>query len=224
MQDEALGLVAPASGTDPRPRLRDLITGGGTDGNELLTSMTGAVLIVLLAVLGVTIVRIGQLIWLHLFVGLVLLGPVAAKLASTGYRFVRYYTHDPAYRAKGPPQALMRTTAPLVVVSTIVVFVSGIVLLAVGPSGRGRLLLLHKASFIVWLGLTGLHVLGHLPAMFRSLRTTGADGGLIGASPGAAGRWLAIAGTLAAGVLLAVALIPDFAPWTAHTALLHHER
>jgi hypothetical protein len=87
MQDEALGLVAPASGTDPRPRLRDLITGGGTDGNELLTSMTGAVLIVLLAVLGVTIVRIGQLIWLHLFVGLVLLGPVAAKLASTGYRF-----------------------------------------------------------------------------------------------------------------------------------------
>jgi hypothetical protein len=36
--------------------------------------------------LGITIVRIGQLIWLHLFLGLLLLGPVGAKLASTGYR------------------------------------------------------------------------------------------------------------------------------------------
>ena len=42
---------------------------GGTDGNERLTSMAGAILIVLLAVLGVTILRIGQLIWVHLFVG-----------------------------------------------------------------------------------------------------------------------------------------------------------
>ena len=30
---------------------------------------TGIVLLVMLAVLGVTIVRIGQLIWLHLFLG-----------------------------------------------------------------------------------------------------------------------------------------------------------
>ena len=63
----------------------------GTDGNELLTSMTGAVLIVLLAVLGITILRIHQLIWLHLFLGLVLIGPITIKMASTGYRFARYY-------------------------------------------------------------------------------------------------------------------------------------
>ena len=45
------------TGTRRRRRVGALI-GGGTDGNELLTSMTGAILIVLLAVLGITILRI----------------------------------------------------------------------------------------------------------------------------------------------------------------------
>ena len=58
----------------------------------------GALLFVLLAVLGVTILRIGQLMWLHLFLGLLLIGPLALKLASTGYRFARYYTGQPSYR------------------------------------------------------------------------------------------------------------------------------
>src|SRR5690348_3796613 len=117
--------------TVPRVRARRAksLTGGGTDGNELLTSMTGAVLIVLLAVLGVTILRIHQLIWLHLFLGLVLIGPITIKMASTGYRFARYYTRDPAYRSKGPPEPLMRMTAPVVVGSTVVVFATGILLL-----------------------------------------------------------------------------------------------
>ena len=52
-----------------------------------------------------------------------LLGPLAVKMASTGYRFVRYYTHGPAYRSKGPPQPLMRAIAPMVVASMVVVFV-----------------------------------------------------------------------------------------------------
>ena len=72
---------------------------GGPDGNEQLTAATGVVLVILLAVLGVTIVRIGQLTWLHLFLGLLLIGPVGLKMATTGYRFVRYYTHNPAYGA-----------------------------------------------------------------------------------------------------------------------------
>ena len=42
------------------------------------------VLLVLFAVLGITIIRIGQLLWLHLFLGVLLVGPVALKLASTG--------------------------------------------------------------------------------------------------------------------------------------------
>src|SRR5690242_12731571 len=76
---------------------------GGTEGNERLTVQAGAVLFVLLAVLGVTIALIGRLLWLHLFLGLLLIGPLAVKLASTGYRFARYYLGDGAYVRKGPP-------------------------------------------------------------------------------------------------------------------------
>src|ERR1700686_701871 len=74
------------------------ITGGGTTGNERLTAVTGAVLLALLAVLGVTIIQIKQLLWLHLFLGMLLIGPLALKLGSTGYRFARYYTGSPTYR------------------------------------------------------------------------------------------------------------------------------
>jgi len=108
MADDAREPTYPA-GAAPRrlrqPRVeragwRRGLLAGGTEGNERLTVLTGLLLIVLLAVLGVTIIRIGQLLWLHLFLGLVLLGPVALKLGSTGYRFARYYTSDPAYREK----------------------------------------------------------------------------------------------------------------------------
>jgi hypothetical protein len=61
----------------------DLIA-GGTDGNERFRAIAAAILILLLAVLGITVVRIGQLISVHLFVGLLLLGPVTVKMASTG--------------------------------------------------------------------------------------------------------------------------------------------
>lgn len=216
--------VEPAQVPARARRRRFALTGGGTAGNERLTSMAGAILtilIILLAIIGVTILRIGQLIWLHLFVGLVLLGPLAVKLASTGYRFVRYYTRSPAYQVKGPPEPVMRLTAPIVVASTVVVFASGIGLMIVGPRGRDPLLLLHKASFIVWLGFTGLHVLGHLPALLRSLRPAALGDELSGSAPGAAGRRVALVGALVAGVVLAIALVPQFAPWTAHAGLLH---
>jgi integral membrane sensor domain MASE1 len=75
--------------------------GGGIDGNERLTAVAGVLLLVLFAVIGVTIIRIGQLPWLHLFLGLLLIGPVALKLASTGYRFARYYLATAAYRLNG---------------------------------------------------------------------------------------------------------------------------
>ena len=126
-------------------------------------------LFVLLAVLGVTIVRIGQLTWLHLFLGLLLIGPLALKLASTGYRFARYYTGAPAYRRKGPPPAALRVMAPLLVVDTLVIFGSGVALLFAGPSSRQSLMPIHKISFFVWLALASLHVLGHLGDLANGL-------------------------------------------------------
>ena len=185
--------------------------------------MTGAVLILLLAVLGITILRIRQLISVHLFVGLLLMGPVALKMASTGYRFARYYTRNPAYRRKGPPLPLFRLIAPVVVISTIVVFASGLVLLLEGPRSRGQWLLIHKASFFVWLAAMAVHVLGHLPGMQASLRGAAGQRAQIQGLPGGlAGRWISLAGVLAAGVVLAVLLIPHFAAWTGPDAFLHH--
>jgi hypothetical protein len=215
----------PASATRHahQRRFGTRLTGGGPDGNEQITTITGTILLVLLAVLGLTIIQIGQLMWLHLFLGLLLIGPIALKMASTGYRFVRYYTRDDAYRSKGPPETLLRLIGPVVVVSTLVVFVSGVVLLFVGPADRGQLVLIHKASFFVWLAFTALHVLGHLPHMpatLRAVRRPRPD--LPGLQTGAAGRWISIAGALVAGIVLAVVLIPDFSIWTAHLGLLHH--
>ncbi|MDQ6778179.1 MAG: hypothetical protein M3071_18635 [Actinomycetota bacterium] len=199
------------------------LTGGGTDGNEQLTAITGTILLVLLAVVGATIVWIGQLLWLHLFIGLLVIGPVVLKLASTGYRFARYYTGDGAYRRKGPPVTPLRLIAPIVVVTTLVVFVSGVVLLFVGPADRSQLVLIHKVSFIVWVAFISLYVLGHLPHMPAALRAARRPTPeLPGLQAGVAGRWLSIAGALVGGLVLAVVLIPDFSIWTAHTALLHH--
>lgn len=189
--------------------------------------MTGLILIVLLAVLGVTIVRIGQLIWLHLFLGLLLVGPVVLKLASTGYRFFRYYTRAAVYRAKGPPLLALRAMGPIVLLSTLVVFVTGVVLLFHGPRGRSTLVTVHKVSFIVWLVFMAVHVLAHLPDLGRSLPAlrigpdeSGLAGG--GARSGSAGRWIATSGALVAGAVLAIVLIPHFGVWTAPGAIAHH--
>jgi len=140
--------VADARGYAKRARVEHL-TGGETTGNEHLTTLVGATLIVLLAVIGLTIVRIGQLLSVHMFVGMLLIGPVLLKLSSTGYRFARYYTRNPRYVQKGPPELALRVLAPMVVLSTLVVFVSGVVLLFAGASARATWLPIHKDSFFV---------------------------------------------------------------------------
>ena len=200
------------------------VFGGGIDGNEQLTAMAGVILIVLFAVLGVTIVRIGQLIWLHLFLGLLLLGPVLLKLASTAYRVARYYLRTAIYVAKGPPVIALRAMGPVLVALTATVFVSGVVLLFEGPRNRGTLVTIHKVSFIVWLVFFGLHVLAHAPGLPRSLRAVqlGEDRAPYSGGGGAAGRWIALAVALIGGAVLAVVLIPHFGVWTAAGALRHH--
>ncbi len=221
-QARASAAPAPLSGTRRAPRLRAL-TGGGTTGNELLTAATGAVLLVGLAVIGVTILRVRQLLSIHLFVGMLLIGPVALKLASTGYRFVGYYTANPRYRLKGPPLAPLRMIAPIVVISTLVVFASGVALLFAGPSSRQTLLPIHKDSFFVWVAFMALHVLGHLTDLPQALRADyGRTRGLSGDVTGRAGRMLALAGALVAGAVLAVLVIPQFGPWLHSSGLLHH--
>jgi hypothetical protein len=61
------------------------------------------------------------------------------------------------YVRRGPPHIALRVlVAPLVVVSTVFVFGTGVALLAVDQT-HGTLVGLHKASFIVWFGATAIH-------------------------------------------------------------------
>jgi hypothetical protein len=135
---------------------------GGPEGNARLTGTVAAILLLLLAAEGVTVLSIHSLLTPHVFIGMLLVPPVAVKMGSTGYRFVRYYTGAPEYRRKGPPPALLRVLGPIIVLLTILLFASGIGLLFVGAGPRRDFLVVHKASFVLWFGAMIVHVLGHL--------------------------------------------------------------
>jgi hypothetical protein len=167
---------------------------GGPAGNERLTATTAVLLLLLLAAEGVTILFIRPLLTLHMFLGVTLIPPIGLKLASTGYRFVRYYTGSANYRLKGPPRIVMRLLAPVLVASTVAVFGSGVVLLATGRRA-GMWVGLHKTTFAVWLAVASVHVLVYiwrLPTLVFDRRAPGfaVRAGLVAAVL-VVGLWLA---------------------------------
>jgi hypothetical protein len=179
------------------------------DANGRLTALTGALLLVLLAGLGVTILGIRALLPEHLLIGFLVIPPLALKMASTGYRFMRYYTRDAAYREAGPPAPLLRFLAPLVVLATVVVFATGLELWFFGLRFGSVWIEAHKLSFVAWLPLTGIHVLGHLN---RTGQITAAE---FSSSPfaGALTRRSLVVGALVAGVVLAAASLTYATPF-----------
>ena len=142
---------------------------GGAEGNERLTALTGALLLLLLAAEGLTILQLRSMLTLHFFIGMLLLGPVALKAGSTIYRFARYYTGSAPYRRKGPPAPLLRLLGPVVIAATAGVFGTGVALALAGPAGLQPWLFLHKGSFVVWFGAMTVHVLAYLPRLPRLL-------------------------------------------------------
>jgi hypothetical protein len=144
---------------------------GGAGGNERLTAMTGTVLLILLAVECFTILRLGRLLTLHVFLGMLLLGPVTLKAGSVIYRFARYYTGSGPYRRKGPPAPLLRVLGPVILLLTVCVFGSGVMLAITGPSFGPPTgwLMLHRLSFIAWACVITIHVLAYVPRLPRLL-------------------------------------------------------
>jgi hypothetical protein len=101
---------------------------------------------------------------------MLLIPVVAAKLASTGWRMLAYYRGREEYVLRGPPHVFVRMlVAPILVASTIFLFGTGIALLALNQT-HGTIVGLHKASFFVWIGVFGLHVLFRLPLLLAALR------------------------------------------------------
>jgi hypothetical protein len=189
----------------------------GPEGNARLTALTGAVLMVLLAIEGITLISLRSMLSWHIFVGLLLVPVVALKLGSTGYKIYRYYTRRADYVKAGPPHLLLRLLGPVVAVSTIALLASGILLIAEKP-GDGLTLLLHKASFVVWVGAFGVHTLAHLGPLPRALRSDlGGRDEVAGSRP----RLLLVAGAVVIGAIAAVALLPQSASWV-HWLQIEH--
>ena len=138
-------------------RSNEVQTSPGVAGNARLTGGVAAALLVLLAAEGATIPFIGQLLGPHVFIGMLLIPPVLLKLGSTGYRFARYYSGNPAYVRNGPPNIALRVLAPGVVFTTLALFVTGVALLVAGPPSD-TLKFAHKLSFIAWVALMGADV------------------------------------------------------------------
>jgi len=139
-----------------------LTSESGVEANQRLTAVTGGLLLLLLGLIGITVLSVRSLLPQHLLLGFALIPPLALKLATTGYRFVRYYLGDPAYRRAGPPQLWLRLLAPVVVISTLGLFVTGLELWLFGLQFGSLWVAAHKVMFLVWLPATGIHVLAYL--------------------------------------------------------------
>jgi hypothetical protein len=192
-------------------------TTGGAEGNERLTAATGAVLLVLFAAEGVTILSIHQLITVHFFLGMLLIGPAALKTASTCYRFIRYYADVPDYRRKGPPAPLLRLLGPFVLATSLGVLGTGVALAFTGPSA-GPWLFLHKATFVLWFGVMTIHVLAHawrLPRLIGpDLRSRAGYERTLAVLAGRPARWLLLTASILGGLLIAMLTLHLAAPWT----------
>jgi hypothetical protein len=220
-------VIDEAVGRRHRP---DPVTGRGAGpaGNAQLTAWTGLLLLALIVVELVTLLDVRGLLSWHVVVGVLLTAVAALKIASTGWRILRYYTGSRPYQQAGPPPLLLRVLGPLVIIGTVVVLASGLWLIAVGPARSQQPLVtvlglrldwlsIHQASFIGFAVVAGLHVLARLvPSV---VLTTGrlhraGSGGRLG---GWASRLAVLTATLAAGALAAALILPAASGW-------HNER
>jgi hypothetical protein len=214
-------VVDEAVGRRHRP---DPVVGrtAGPAGNAQLTAWTGLLLLALAAVELVTLIDVHGLLSWHVVVGVLLAAVAALKIATTGWRFLRYYAGHRPYEQAGPPPSLLRILGPLVVLSTVGVLASGLWLVAVGP-GSGRrtlftvlgqrldLVSIHQALFIVFAVAAGLHLLARLVPAVVLATERGRQGG--GHLRGRAARVAVLLATLVAGGLAAALILPAASAW-----------
>ena len=181
----------------------------GVGGNERLTSITGAVLFVLLGLIGITVLQVRSLLPEHLLLGFVLIPPLGLKMFSTGYRFIRYYTGDAVYRRAGPPRLMLRLIAPVVVISTVALFATGLELWAFGLRFGPVWVAAHKLSFVIWLPFILVHAFSYFNKSADAVA-----GELSGKTPGGAfARRSLVVGSLVAGIVLALASLTYASPF-----------
>lgn len=182
-------------------------------GNERLTAAVGMLVLAPIVVeVATVLLGVHTFMSLHVFVGLALIPAVLLKLASTAWRFARYYSRSRPYVELGPPQLVMRLLAPLFVAATVALFGSGVAMGILHGSGLQLARRVHGPASAIWLALLGLHVLVYLE---RALRRASADV-LPAKRPyarGAAVRICLVAVVVICGVALGWATVPAQHRW-----------
>lgn len=189
---------------------------GGGDGpaesagparNQRLTALNGLLLFVLLVAIALTVVDVRKLLPEHYLVGFVLIPPLLLKFGSTGYRFFRYYAGSALYRQMGAPPVILRfIVAPVLVVSTLIVFASGLELWLFGLRFGSVWILAHTLSAVVMMFAVSAHLVAH---MARSAHVLADE-----VSSRTSTQSLIVAG-LVAGAVLAVASLLYASPFSA---------
>lgn len=197
------GLIAHRAGEDPRPD-------SGPAQNARLTALNGLVLYVLLVAIAATVLDLRQFLGAHYVVGFLLIPPLIVKFGSTGYRLLRYYTGNTDYRLAGvPPLVLRFLVAPALVVSTVVVFVTGLELWLFGLRFGSAWISAHTLSAVVMVAAVAVHSAAHFG---RSVDVARAEIG--GPREKAFTRRSLVAASLVAGAVLAVASLLYVSPFT----------
>jgi hypothetical protein len=183
------------------------------DGNARLTAAVGVLLLLpVLVEIATILLGVHTFMSWHVFVGLALIPVVVLKLATTGWRFARYYTRSRPYLAAGPPRAAMRLLAPLLVVATLVLFGSGVAMGLLHGHSLQIARRLHGPASVIWLLLLGVHVLVYLG---RAVRSTAED--VVPAErkpvPGQSARLYGLATAVVCGLVLGAAFVPAQHRW-----------
>ncbi len=196
------------------PGWKRRLLAGGVPGNRALTSTFGVVLLVLLTVQVLSAVWFALLSYnlptpggpifqvvrpVHFFVGFLLFPLIGVKLASTGYRFARYYTRNRAYHDAGAPRPVLRLIAPLLVLSTVVLFASGVEMWSFRNDFGITWITVHDLSAFAFVALLVVHVAYHTREAQREARHD-----LWAGENGAITRRALLAGGAVAGLTLAV--------------------
>lgn len=213
-------LVAVATGTEQRadpvlPRT------GGPAGNARLTAWAGLLLLVLFIAESVTLVSLGPMITWHIVLGTALVPIALLKTATTGWRILRYYAGSADYRRAGPPPLVLRLLGPLVVLSALGVLGTGLALVALGGASRDSIatvagqridaVTVHKAAFVLWLVVVGVHTLLRLVSAVRLVRSSGHHAVRV---PGGVARVGVVAVSLGAAVIAGVLVLPPSHTWS----------
>lgn len=200
-------------------RRQDVKIDQGPEGNSRITAANGLLLLVLLAVEGVTVLDVRGMLTLHIFLGVILIPPVLLKSATTLWRFAKYYRGAEPYVRKGPPHIILRVLGPLVVLSSLALLGTGLVLVLSKPNRDSVWLTLHQGSFVVWFAVMSIHVLGHT---LEAARTSADEFRRAHFTRGRAIRLAAIVLVLVAGVGTAAAVWPTAKSWTTYHGFSDH--